>query len=73
MVFRYVKTEIGKIYAAAGKWSNIETPVAAAVPSSGAWKAVDGDGKFWTVTISVNDVAGKSNEHPVKIGVIRAG
>jgi len=68
-----LKTEIGKIYAAVGKWSTIDTPVAAAVPASGAWKAVDGDGKFWTITISVDDVASQRNEHLVKIGVVRAG
>jgi putative intracellular protease/amidase len=65
-------TEIGKIYEAAGKWSSIDPPVARAVPSSGAWKAVDGDGKFWTVTIRVDDVAGQSKRHLVKIGVVRA-
>jgi putative intracellular protease/amidase len=64
-------TEIGKIYAAAGKWSNTALPVTPAVPSSGTWKAVDGDGKPWTVTIRVDDVAGQSNKHLVKIGVVR--
>jgi hypothetical protein len=58
-------TEVGKIYAAAGKWSIIDPPVAKAAPSSSAWKAVDGDGKSWTVTIRVDDVAGQRKTHLV--------
>jgi putative intracellular protease/amidase len=65
-------TEVGKIYAAAGKWSHIDTAAAHSVLESSVWKAVDGDGKSWTVTISVDDVAGQSKTHLVKIGVVRA-
>ena len=41
--------------------------------SASAWKAIDGDGKPWTVTISSDDAGGSSNTHRVRIGVLSAG
>jgi hypothetical protein len=64
--------EIGKIYADAGKWSSIDPPATRAGPLTSAWKVIDGDGKPWTVTITVDDVADQNNKHLVKIGVVRA-